>query len=508
MTTLANYKKSYLEPRVQFIVLNEEGTVLDSDQVLFSVKKNKAIGDFHPFFHGLSELLKTKNEEIAFSCVHLDVDNDQYISDITIKTFDKGEPLIMIHDLTEHYNAYQKLAQSRNESVINSEILAIKHHQLQEKEAFKNQFIANFSHEIRNPLTGIIAFTNIIEKTPLSTEQKDYIEVIKSSGNDLKSILDDILYISKIEAGKIDIKEELVDLHKLLDVVEFTYQTKTKLHKLEFFFNVDEKVPQFVYADPTRLKQVIVNLIENALKFTKRGSITVNVGLNQKRANKVNLKFEVVDTGIGIPKEKQEEIFRSFTQGHDVNKYKGTGLGLAIVKNLLELMGTDIAIESEPKMGSTFHFNINLKYPLNKRELDLPEEEQSYKKKKTPKKYSILLAEDLEINQMIVLKMLAAEGNFYLDILSNGDEVMNTVMSNEYDLILMDIKLPGINGVELAKAIRQAPSKEIKKTPIVAITANTHPDELKIYKKAGINDVIEKPFDEKTLLKKVYKNLK
>jgi CheY-like chemotaxis protein len=284
---------------------------------------------------------------------------------------------------------------------------------------------------------------------------------------------------------------------------------KAKQKNLVFEVDFDEKIPKYIEGDKTRIKQVFENLIENALKFTKTGKVSFSIHANQSRARKVNVNISVNDTGIGIPADKLDAIFNSFTQLNNVQKYAGTGLGLSIVKGLVELMEGKITVESEEGKGSTFKINMNLKYPINQEHASLDSKQDIERKNFLSKeKYSVLLAEDSELAQMAVLKILAQEGNFYLDIISNGEDVIESIIHNEYDLILMDIRMPGTHGDELTKMIRSLPVQNCKTIPILALTANLYDTDKKRYKKMGMNDIIEKPFDETTLLKKIYKYLK
>ncbi|EDP98551.1 ATP-binding protein [Kordia algicida OT-1] len=509
---LETYRGTYFHPRTQFITIDESGNVLESDNVLFSLKKGDDISVVSPFFEGLSSYFDVQEDnDIKFTCVHLESsDQKEYTCDIEFKTFAKNQPtLIIIHDFSDHYKYYQEVAQSRNESVINSQILELKNKYLKEKEDFKNTFIANFSHELRNPLTGVTAFCSVLEKTSMTTEQQDYVEVIKSSADHLKNMIGDILEMSKIEVGKLTIEEELFNFHELVEMLEFTYSVKAKQKNIEFEVDFDEKIPKYIESDKTRIKQIFENLIENAFKFTSTGKVTLSIHENQRRARKVNLNISVKDTGIGIPPEKLDIIFNSFTQLNNSQKYSGTGLGLSIVKGLVDLMDGKITVESEEKVGSTFKMNINFKYPINQKNTSLEKKSDVENKNFLSKeKYNILLAEDSELAQMAVLKILAQEGHFFLDIISNGEDVIESMIHNEYDLILMDIRMPGTPGDELTKMIRSLPVQNCKTIPILALTANLYDDDKKRYKKMGMNDIIEKPFDEKTLLKKIYKHLK
>lgn len=509
--SIETYRNKYFNPRTQFITINKDGIVQESDNVLFSLKKGSEITLISPFFENILTFPNTEEDtDTKFSCVHLPKKKENIICDIELKTFKSSDSLIIIHDFTNHYNYYQEVAQSRNESVINAQILELKNKYLKEKEVFKNKFIANFSHELRNPLTGVTAFCSILQKTNLDIEQKDYVEVIKSSADHLKNMIGDILEISKIEVGKLIIDEHLFDFHKLINLIEFTYSVKAKQKGIAFNLNFDQKIPRYVEGDKTRIKQILENLIENAFKFTHEGEVTLSIKQNQRRAKRTYLSISVSDTGIGIPADKIDLVFNSFTQLDNTKKYSGSGLGLTIIKRLIELMQGKISVESEEGKGSEFKINLNLKFPINQENIALDDRsaEEDYTFPISKEKYNILLAEDSELSQMAILKILAANGGFYLDIVSNGEDVIESVIHTEYDLILMDIKMPGTNGDDLTKMIRSLPIKKCKTIPILAITANLYDIDKKRYKKMGMNDIIEKPFDDKTLLKKIFKYLK
>ncbi|WP_034060860.1 ATP-binding protein [Lacinutrix jangbogonensis] len=506
---LEEYKKKYTKAVVQYSILDFNGKVIESDNALFLDFKNNYIGDIHPFFDSLNSLLIAEENEITIPCIHLNIADKVITADIILKTFGDGKnPLLIIHDLTTHYINYQATAQVRNESVINSQILELKNTYLKEKEAFKNIFIANFSHELRNPLTGILTFTDILRKTSLERQQKDYIQIINSSSLYLKKMIDDILDISKIESGKLELSIEPFNLLELLNEIKSNYKIKAEQKVLEFNYNFDDNLPEIIGGDAKRLRQVLTNLLDNAVKFTNNGSINFNVSLNQLRAQKASIHFEIIDTGIGIKEEDIKAVFTRFTQVSGNDEYKGTGLGLAIVKHLVEVTNNKVNVSSEFGKGSTFSTSINF---LAKKSLAI-----NVPRKKTiapfdtSKKYNILLVENSEITQLSVLKILASQGHFFLDIATKKDDVLNTISNfeNEVDLVLMDIKLEEHTGEEIAKQIRKLPDLHQRKVPIVAITAKVFKDDLKSYKKAGINDVLKKPFNESQLLEIIYNNLK
>jgi len=504
---LKTYKKQHAKAIIQYLVVDFNGQILESDNILFTSIVNQNIVAISPFFETLIYLLDTIDKEYFFNCIHLNLGDKSVTVDISLKTFNKDKyPLITITDLTSHYKHYQTTAQVRNESVINSEILELKNSYLREKEEFKNTFIANFSHELRDPITGIITFSDILKNTQLNDEQLNYLQILKSSSSFLKKMIDDILDISKIEVGKLQLVLKPFDMRALLNDINANYAIRAKEKGLEYISSIDEKLPLIVGGDAMRLRQVLTNLLDNAIKFTEKGRVTFNVSLNQIRAQKASVHFEVMDTGIGIAPDKLESIFENFTQVNNPLSFKGSGLGLAIVKYLVELTRSKISVESVLDKGSTFSTNINFKVDSNQKRKTT--EEVALKAIKSDKKYNILLVEDSEITQLSVLKILARKGQFFLDIVSNANDVIPRIESSEFDLVLMDIKLQDQWGDEIAKQIRQLPEREHKRVPIIALTARVFSEDLKKYKKAGINDVVKKPFDEVALINTISKYLK
>ncbi|UOB16167.1 ATP-binding response regulator [Abyssalbus ytuae] len=513
---LKNLRNKYVACNIQLILVDKNGIIAESDNNLITLKEGSSIFDLHPFFFSLESLFLSPEKEYTFTCVHLDFLGSDKIYDINVHARVNGnKSLIILNDLSEHYFTYQSLAQTKNESIINEELVTLKNIQLQEREKFKDEFIANFSHEIRNPLTSILSFTHLLQKTQLDSNQQEYLKLINNSNNHLKLLLEDILSINKIESGNLKIHQQIFDLRDTINLLTLTYNIKAKEKGLSFNVEFDEKIPEKVEGDALRINQVLVNLLENAIKFTKKGKIKLNVSMLTKRANKVMVRFEIADTGIGIPEDKTDEIFNRFIQIHENERYKGTGLGLTIVKRLLELMDGNIQVESKEGEGSRFYFDLMLKFPLHSQLKEEEEKERSKSKIKKEiifpekkKKYSVLLVDNDQVNQMLILKILSSTKKFFLDIHNSAEGVIEDLMTNEYDLILMDIKLPDIEGHILTQMIRDLPFKEVKKIPVIGLTGSAFPEEIKKYKKAGMNDIIQKPFDEYTLLKKIASRLK
>ena len=509
MTSLEQYKEHYINQNIQFIVIDFDGVIVDSDQTFMDLTKGDYIYDVHPFFTSYSSMLESLDESITYECVHIDYLEKEFITDVKMIKKDNCI-LLVIYNLTDHYTSYQSIAQARNESIINAELVILKNIELEERERFKNAFIRNFSHELRNPLMGIISITNVIEGTDLTSEQRQMINFLKESNSNLKLLLDDIMSLSMISSGKLQLRDKVFNLYDLLQLIEFTYKTKAAQKTFDFVLNYDKKVPEFVEGDRLRLFQIITNLLDNAFKFSEKGEVALTVQLNQKRANKVSLRFKVSDNGVGIPKEKIDSIFESFTQLDTIGKQQGSGLGLSIVKGLLELMDTSIRVESTVGQGSDFYFDLTLKFPLDlaSKPIINTSKDTGIGKIQGERKFKLLMVEDDERIQTVLFKALMATNLFYIDLVNDGALVFEQVMNNAYDVILMDVDLPNIPGDHLTKLIRDFPFKNIKNIPIIGITANAFEENINDYLNIGMNAVVPKPFDLQELVETVLKFLK
>ncbi len=508
---LEKYREQYINRSIQFTFVDQKGIVVESDEVLFELKTGSSIYEFHPFFESLGAILESPEEEISFHCVHLSLEEDLLITDI--KALKKTDGLLLIiYDLTQHYNSYQLATQARNESIIKTELTVIKNLELEERELFKNRFIQNFSHELRNPLTSIISIAKIIGDTELNGGQKKMLDFLMESSDNLKLLLEDILSISMIASGKLKLDVKIFSLYQLLELLEFTYSSKAREKGLEFMLKRNSKIPEFIEGDRLRLFQVLTNLLDNAIKYSESGKVSLELLFNQKRANRISMRFQVTDTGAGIPEESLTTIFESFTRLRSSEKQGGTGLGLSIVNGLLELMGSEIKVDSTLGEGSVFYFDIVLKYPLqlaSKSLLKVADKKQAkIKKPKEGVRFKLLLVEDDLAIQTVLFKFLMNTKHFYVDFVDDGDQVMSKIVSEQYDIILMDVKLPNTNGDEITRQIRNFPFKNIKDIPIVGITANAYEENIKSYLNAGMNAVLSKPFEEELLIETIYKFLK
>ncbi len=371
-------------------------------------------------------------------------------------------------------------------------------------EKFKQQFLANMSHEIRTPMNSVIGLTNLLIKTPLENQQKKYLNVIKKSSENLLVIINDILDLSKIESGKLDFEQISFSLEDYVDTVYQTLKFKTDEKNLTFNFKIDPNVPKTLNGDPTRLNQILINITGNAIKFTEKGGVTLEIKELNRQGNLSMLQFSIIDTGIGIPEESIDKIFDSFSQAQSdtTRKFGGTGLGLTITKQLVELQGGNIKVKSELEKGTVF--TITIPYLIGE-DIDVGKRNNSENdiKPEVLKGIHILLVEDNPFNQMVAmdtLNDLIPEIN--IDLAENGKIALEMVCKNDYDVVLMDIQMPEMDGFEATGEIRKMPPPK-NKLKIMAMTANVTSEEITKCFESGMDSYISKPFDAQDLLNKI-----
>ncbi len=361
----------------------------------------------------------------------------------------------------------------------------------------KQQFLSNMSHEIRTPMNAIIGFTKVVLKTELNAKQKEYLTAIKMSGDALIVLINDILDLAKVDSGKMTFEQTPFKMASSISAMVHLFETKIQEKNLQLVKEYDNQIPEVLVGDPVRLHQIILNLVSNAVKFTTKGKITVSVKLLTEDEEKVKIEFAVKDTGIGIPENKIDTIFENFQQASSGTSrlYGGTGLGLAIVKQLVEPQGGHISVTSKVDEGSTFSFILSFQKTKASAEAEILLAEPEI----GVKNIRVLVVEDMALNQLL-MKTLLDDFGFERDIAGNGKIAIEKLKTQSYDIILMDLQMPEMNGFEATEYIRNTLQLTI---PIIALTADVTTVDLAKCKAVGMNDYIAKPVDERLLYSKI-----
>jgi PAS domain S-box-containing protein len=369
----------------------------------------------------------------------------------------------------------------------------------------KEIFLANMSHELRTPVNGIIGLTNMLRKSGVNEQQANLLEMMETSSRSLLGVINDILDISKIEAGKFNIVRTPGNLREIINMVHGLLKFNADEKDIKFTLQIDKDVPEALMVDSLRLNQILMNLLSNSIKFTSHGYVTLKVLVLQKLNEKVKLKFAVEDSGIGIPADRLSKIFESFEQAEEdtASRYGGTGLGLAIVKKLVELKGGELSVISKEGKGSEFSFTNWFNITVN------PQAKPAVRNGKSLDKFinvKVLVAEDNLINQFMLSKILK-DWNIAVDVVDNGNSVLERLRVNDYDLILMDTHMPGLNGYQTSKRIRMDFEEPKRSVPIISLSAAAFEHEHQEAIAAGMNDFLPKPYEPHQLHERMLKLL-
>lgn len=369
----------------------------------------------------------------------------------------------------------------------------------------KSEFLSNMSHEIRTPMNAIIGLSELLLKDTLSDKQHENLKSIKYSADNLLVIINDILDFSKIESGKIEFEEVSFDLENKIQEIRKTFIFKAEEKNIGLKFRLSDRVPKFIMGDPFRLNQILLNLLSNAVKFTKEGTVSLFVDLVEELNESVILKFEVADTGIGIPQDKLASVFESYTQAYTdiTRRFGGTGLGLAITRQLVTMQNGEITLDSKMGKGTTFTIKLEFKIGEEIQQGSRDEVIAELLEKRDFHGAHVLLVEDNIMNQFVANQVLEL-WNIKVDFANNGLEAVDKLKINDYALVLMDLQMPVMSGYEATSFIRDKTNRlRNPEIPIIALTADAFPETKKKVMESGMNDFVTKPLEQTDLYNKI-----
>jgi signal transduction histidine kinase/CheY-like chemotaxis protein len=499
--SLSELKSNFVNQRIQQLEVSEEGNILDSDDAIFKIPKKSRLASLHPFLEGVQHVLPSLSNSVTFPCVNLEIGEKKKIVDIEIVR-KKEKIYLLIFDFTEHYEDSHPLVQEKNESTIAKNKLSFEKHLLQAKEEFKNNFLANLNHEIRNPLNNMLGFVDLLVETKLNYDQHELIKIVRKTGKHIKQLMDDMLDISKIERGTISVRHVNFYLTSIISSLQQHFSLKYETGKVAFEVEVAEKMPKTFIGDPVRLNQILFNLLENAFRNTSDGVVKLKIHSEEIKGNKALIHFEISDTGLGIPQDELDKVFETYYQLKlDNEKPIGEGIGLKIVKDLVDLLEGSIKVISKPDKGSSFICSI----PFVKR--------KSARERKTVRKGSgifhskrILVVEDEPTNQMLLMKtFLNNDKGYVMEIANNGTQALELLENRKYDLVMIKNKYPDMSGTELIREIEGHVKEEIVGLPILMATGSTMPAEKEGFNAAGASLVLPKPYSKKELFRSIEK---
>ena len=354
-------RDEYLRAKTQIIVLDKQGKIIESDSILFPLEINTAIQDFHPFFYTLDSMLQQVDVETIFNAIHIEYKNKKKTIEVIFNSGNSHKnPFLIFIDFTYYYSNFQSLAQEKNESVISFHQEALKNKQLEAEKIFKDKFLANVSHDLKTPIWGTNFFISMLDRTELTTVQKEYVTTIKDTNNHVYRLVEDLLDISKIESGQMSFVKKPFSLNEMALYLNRIYIPKTSEKNIVFTIENQINILDTFIGDQSRITQILINLIDNAIKFTSVGSIHLKIIQENTINNIATLVFIVSDTGCGFVENEKFEIYQSFKKLHKSEKIDGLGLGLSIVSSLVQLMNGTINYETQLHKGTTFTIKLPL----------------------------------------------------------------------------------------------------------------------------------------------------
>jgi len=507
----SRYARNLIEATLDpLITINPDGKIMDVNEAMVKatdLDRDSLIGtDFIIYFQEKEKAFNIYKEifnaGFVLNCPLTIIDGvltDVLLNGSVYKDNDNNilGAVVVARDITQLKRVEKELIESKIIAEESAKLAIEEKGKAEDAMQAKQIFLSNMSHEIRTPMNAIIGFTTVLAKTELTDQQKEYLQAIKSSGDTLIVLINDILDLAKVNSGKMTFELVPFELSSTISTILLLFETKIKEKKLKLEKFYDDTIPKILLGDPVRLNQIILNLLSNALKFTTSGKIALSVSLLSEDKDNVTIEFSIRDTGIGINQNKLEKIFESFQQASNGTSrlYGGTGLGLAIVKQLVELQGGTITVDSIVNKGSRFNFSLS----FQKTKVEIIQNLENEYLNTDIKNIKILVVEDVQLNQLLMKTILEHFG-FDLEIADNGKIAIDKLKKNKFDVILMDLQMPEMNGFEATRYIRDMMNSKI---PIIALTADVTTVDLAKCKSFGMNDYISKPLDEHLLYNKI-----
>lgn len=496
--SLKKYTENYLESRIQILKIDFLGNLLKVEGNLFTIKKGNKIQDVHPFFESTLAILDSLENKTLFSCVELSQKDSIFMVDVTFYR-EENHFIIIIADFTDHYKESNTLIQERNESIIKKNKLHFEKELLLEKEKLKNTFLAKLSNELRNPLGSMMSLVSLFQESKLNYDQTQILQLINKTGIHFENLLNDLLDISKISEGTLELKKVPFKINDITKYLENLYRIKAIKKEVKLKFDIDKKTPKILIGDPTRLKQILINLLENAFKYTKKGIIKISIKQEYERAKKATLLFVIEDNSKGLTDSELAHAFKEYKQINNLlNPLTSQSLGLKIVDDLVSLQKGKIIAKSTINQGTTFHITLPYQIPLS-----------STTKKKNTKKaerglyktIQLLLVDDSEINQLILTKYCVSKKNYKIDLANSVEMAKNLLEKKEYHVLLIDLDMPLLDASKLINNIK----KKYKKIPIIAISGKALKKEKEKFLKLGINTYLTKPYSKDVFFEEINK---
>lgn len=487
------FKNELLSKKVQVILIGPKGNILESDNSLIPLQKGTQIQEAHPFFEGINFMVSPESTKVHLPCVNLEVEQQSFVVDIDL-IHKKDHIIVVIFDFTAHYLRSHPIVQQKNENAILAQRLILDKALLHEKEQLKNTFLAKLSHELRKPLSNMMGFVSLLQDTSLGYDQVEMLKIVRKTGVHLEDLLNDLLDISRISEGKLELKQVTFKLKDVTKHLQELFEITSKSKRLDFSIEIHDRVPEVLIGDPTRLKQILINLLDNAFRNTKNGSVSLAISLNYMRAKKATLLFKIEDTGYGMDPIQIPKIFDSYYQVDNLlSQTSGEGLGLKIVSDLVQLQDGKIKVNSQKGKGSEFHVSLPYEIPLR------PEKKQARKKDiQVDQPMKVLFIDDAELDQMLIMKILISQGYISMDLAMHGEMALQLLDLKTYDVLLVDLDLPVMDGLTFIKTIRK--ERKYKKLPIVVLTAVADPKTKKEAEALKVSAYLTKPFIPKELV--------